>query len=478
MENKPIEELPLTTKVAGLAALAALAPTACMALLAYGKMDPGICLVIGLMGGGFFVYLVYTFTNHIAEEGEKRTFVVKTEMQQEIERLKVLADAGGNWNAEIESRLKKSNADIIAAEATQLELCVKMMGQIEEANREAANAAGIVGVMEGNAGSVATTSEQMSSNIAVVATAAEEISTNISNTASTAEEISGNMSTVATTTEEMSSNLRAVDSAIKEMSDSIMSIAGNAREGADVANNAANAALETTNIMMALGKSAEDIGKVTNVIQVIAQQTNLLALNAAIEAASAGEAGKGFAVVANEVKELAKQTTSATEDIAGKIQGIQNNTAEAVQAIRQITAIIDKINELQGLISNMVDQQTKATQEISLKVTETTFAVNDISKNINESADGANQVSKGIGEIATGANEVARNIAEAATGITDLTSKIAEQSVMVTEANRYMKLVSEQNEGCKKRMHEMMVAVDSVCDIVRNMEEISEVHTD
>jgi len=139
------------------------------------------------------------------------------------------------------------------------------------------------------------------------------------------------------------------------------------------------------------------------------QVVNLLALNAAIEAASAGEAGKGFAVVANEVKELAKQTTAATEDIAVKVQSIQANAARAGQAIRDITAIINKINDLQGLIAKNVEQQKNATREISSNVSEAVGGINQVSRNVNEAADGAG----------------------------NLNGKIAESAVMVAEASRY-----------------------------------------
>ena len=255
------------------------------------------------------------------------------------------------------------------------------------------------------------------------------------------------------------------------MTTSINGIANTAREPSSVANDASLAASKTTEIMTDLGKSAEEIGKVIGVIQVIAQQTNLLALNAAIEAASAGEAGKGFAVVANEVKELARQTASATEDITTRIQGIQGNTENAVLAINNIADIINKINDLQGVITTMVEKETRATEEISVNVTQATTGANEISKNINESATGANQVSKGIGEIAQGANDVARNVAEAASSVTDLSSKIQEASVMVTEATRYITRASDSSKSCSSVMGDMNVAVDKIADIVRDLEE-------
>ena len=366
----------------------------------------------------------------------------------------------------------RHTADIETADTRALELTVKMLSDIQENSTEAQNTAGIMGILEENSRSLATTSEQMSANVNVVATAAEEISSNINGVATTSEEISSNMTAVATTAVEMSSNLGTVDQAVKELSAAINSIADNAREGATVSGSAAEAASTSGTVMSDLGQSAKEIGKVTGVIQVIAQQTKLLALNAAIEAASAGEAGKGFAVVANEVKELAKQTTDATEDIEAKIQRIQGNTTKAVSAITTITETITKINELQSRIASMVERQTRAAEEISRNVTEVAAGVNEISKNINETASGANQVSKGIGEIASGANEVARNVAEAATGVTDLTGQIGEASVMVGEANRYIKRTRDAAEECSKGIGEMSVVVDTISDKVRLLNEL------
>ena len=130
----------------------------------------------------------------------------------------------------------------------------------------------------------------------------------------------------------------------EEMGASIKEIAKNATEAAKVATSAVKVAETTTATVSKLGDSSTEIGQVIKVITSIAQQTNLLALNATIEAARAGEAGKGFAVVANEVKELAKETAKATEDISRKIEAIQTDTKAAVDAIASISEVINQIN--------------------------------------------------------------------------------------------------------------------------------------
>ena len=148
------------------------------------------------------------------------------------------------------------------------------------------------------------------------------------------------------------------------------------------------------------------------VITSIAQQTNLLALNATIEAARAGEAGKGFAVVANEVKELAKATAKATEDIGQKIEAIQGDTKGAVAAIREISAIINQINDIQSTIASAVEEQTATTNEISRNVTEAAKGSAEITQNIAGVAQAAQETTVGAAETHRAAAELSRMAAE------------------------------------------------------------------
>jgi methyl-accepting chemotaxis protein len=203
---------------------------------------------------------------------------------------------------------------------------------------------------------------------------------------------------VSTAGEAVNRNLQTVATGSEEMSVSIKEIAKNATEAARVATGAVRVA-ETANATVGkLGESSAEIGLVIKVITSIAQQTNLLALNATIEAARAGEAGKGFAVVANEVKELAKQTAKATEDISQKIEAIQTDTKSAVDAIGMISGVIGQINDISNTIATAVEEQNATTNEMSRNVTEAARGAGEISKNIAGVAEAAQSTSHGAGD--------------------------------------------------------------------------------
>jgi methyl-accepting chemotaxis protein len=177
---------------------------------------------------------------------------------------------------------------------------------------------------------------------------------------------------------------------------------------------------ETTNSTIAkLGESSVEIGKVIKVITSIAQQTNLLALNATIEAARAGEAGKGFAVVANEVKELAKETAKATEEIGQKIDAIQSDTKGAVQAIGEISAIINQINDISNNIASAVEEQTVTT--------------NEIGRNVGEAAKGTNEIAKNIGGVAIAAQNTTRGAADMQKAAQSLSGMAAQLQGLVSK---------------------------------------------
>ena len=200
--------------------------------------------------------------------------------------------------------------------------------------------------------------------------------------ATTADDAAEQAVGVSEASEHVSRNVQSVASATEEMSASIREIARSSSDATKVASSAVAVAESTNAIVAKLGESSADIGKVIRVITTIAQQTKLLALNATIEAARAGEAGKGFAVVANEVKELAKETAKATEDIGQKIEAIQGDARGAVDALARIGETIAQISDLQNTIASAVEEQTASTKEISRSIAEAAKGSAEIAKNI------------------------------------------------------------------------------------------------
>jgi len=252
----------------------------------------------------------------------------------------------------------------------------------------------------------------IAANATSLGAASEELSAVSKQLSSNADATSAQANIVSAATEQVNKNIQTVATGTEEMSASIREIAKNASEAARVATSAVKVAETTNAVVGKLGESSGDIGKVIKVITSIAQQTNLLALNATIEAARAGEAGKGFAVVANEVKELAKETAKATEDISQKIETIQTDTRSAVTAIGQIGQIITQINDIQNTIASAVEEQTATTNEIARNVSDAARGSGEISQNIGGVAKAAESTSGGATDTDRAAAELSRMAAD------------------------------------------------------------------
>lgn len=218
--------------------------------------------------------------------------------------------------------------------------------------------------------------------------------------------------------ESVGNSASALSTAIHQLEESIGEISRNATNAVSVCNTAVMAAGATNDTINKLGASSMEIGNVIKVINSIAEQTNLLALNATIEAARAGEAGKGFAVVANEVKELAKQTSQATEDIIQRIESIQADTQQAVVAIQEVSGVIAEIDENQSAIASAVAEQTAMTAEIS--------------QNIRQVADGTNDIASSVGHLAESASNATGHAEDFDSVVGDASSRRRIRSVTMS----------------------------------------------
>jgi methyl-accepting chemotaxis protein len=242
--------------------------------------------------------------------------------------------------------------------------------------------------------------------------ASQQITTNSGETAVQA-------NAVSRVTQQVSQNLQSLSTGAGEMTSTIQSIAANANDAAKVASSAVSTAQTANTTVAKLGQSSAEIGVVIKVIRSIAQKTNLLALNATIEAARAGEAGKGFAVVASEVKELAKQTAKATEDISHKVTAIQEDTQGAIKAIGTISGVIHQINDISATIAAAVEEQSATTKEMTRNASEAANGAGNISENISgvaQAADGtsarAQETQKAAQDLASIANELSHLMAQ------------------------------------------------------------------
>jgi methyl-accepting chemotaxis protein len=234
------------------------------------------------------------------------------------------------------------------------------------------------------------------------------------------------MNSVSVASEQATTNVSMVADAMAGTTETIKAIARHSENARTIADSAVAQADHASAKMNELGSAADAISKVTEVITEISEQTNLLALNATIEAARAGEAGKGFAVVANEIKELARQTAQATHEIKAKIGGIQHSTDETVGEMKQISEVINQVNEIVATIATSVDSQLATTEEVAGNVREASVRFGEINANVAQCSQVTGQISADIADVKSSADELTHTSLQVAFNVKEL-SHLAEK---------------------------------------------------
>ena len=339
-------------------------------------------------------------------------------------------------------------AEVVASNSEEMSAVINSASEsTEEINISVTYEANASLELNGNIHSISVATEEISSTIHSLASASEQASVSLDQVSSLIEKISGGISLVAGSAKDVSSSVSDVVIAVKEINLSLNEVEKNCQQSITVAKDAELRAQETTIIIENLSGVSKQIGKVVNLINDIADQTNMLALNAAIEAAGAGDAGRGFAVVANEVKELAKQTSGATDEIRTQIEAMQDKMQEAVQAVCGITQVIDVMNMNSNNIATAVTEQSTVVGDISSAVIVASDKIHLISNEIGDIAEKSRHVARGAGESTQGVKEIAHSVSELSLTAGELAKNTEGASIKMSEvANTSQKIAANVEE--------------------------------
>jgi methyl-accepting chemotaxis protein len=277
---------------------------------------------------------------------------------------------------------------------------------------------------------IVSASEAMTTVSLGIAAGAKEVTDKASMVAAAAEESSANVHSMAESFGMTSDKLTSVAGATEEMSSTVSDIAANTEKARIISSDATQQAFAISAMMKELGHAAQDIGKVTEAITGISAQTNLLALNATIEAARAGSAGKGFAVVANEIKELAQQTATATEDIKAKIASVQSSTGAAIGDIEKIANVIKDVGDIVSSISTAIGDQSTATKDVAANIANASQGVSEANERVSQTADVAAAIARdiaGVNAVAAQSQRDSARVEESARDLATLASTLRER---------------------------------------------------
>ncbi len=280
--------------------------------------------------------------------------------------------------------------------------------------------------VSGGVQTLASSATELSAVSTQTATGVKSVSDKTSTVAAAAEEASSNTTSVAAGMEQAATNLSSVASATEEMSATIGEIAANSEKARVISDQASAQAQTISTLMQQLGQAAQDIGKVTETITDISSQTNLLALNATIEAARAGAAGKGFAVVANEIKELARQTATATEDIKAKISSVQASTGSAITDIERISGVIKEVGSIVSSIAAAIEEQATVTKDVAGNIAQASSGVKDSNERVAQTVTVSKSIARDIAGISAAVADIRQGGEQVETSAAEL-SKLAER---------------------------------------------------
>ena len=275
-------------------------------------------------------------------------------------------------------------------------------------------------------GVLSSSSAELSANSGQTSASGQKAAEKAHSVAAAAEEVTANVTSVAAGMEQTTANLTSVATATEQMTATIGEIANNSEKARRITEEATRQAARISEQMNQLGEAAQQIGKVTETITEISSQTNLLALNATIEAARAGSAGKGFAVVANEIKELAQQTATATEDIKARIAGVQSSTGGGIAEIEKVSHVIHEVSEIVASIAAAIEEQATVTKDIARNIGEASTGVKDANVRVAESSQATESIAREIAVVDQSTREMAEASDQVRHSATDL-SKLAEQ---------------------------------------------------
>ena len=356
---------------------------------------------------------------------------------------------------------------------------------VEEFSAGMTQSANTLSTVSTHISAVASSIEEINSTISTVAAAAEETSARAAQSSSLVESIQTSIQRASDSVDVVSNAFNSVADNVDEINKSIRVVSDHSVSAMNKVADADKKATNTNEIIQRLEAASKQINKIVGVISDIADQTNMLALNAAIEAAGAGEAGKGFMIVANEVKELAKQTAGATGEISDHIERMQKNMPEAVEAVQEITAIINGMTEYINSFANEIGQQGKLSDHISKESAEAARRMKElnteiirisenaqsVTRTVVDSTKGANEIAKSTAELVVGTQEIAMNSERASNNVREINRSAAEMASGLVDISRNISFINDEAGTVNKSASSTKEASEVILNMASEMED-------